>query len=166
MSNLNAILKRHAAIQVVDYAPQYRDAVIAGAYQMHADSPYNIMPLDEDKVIRQLSACGSITPDRYFKLAVRDGMVLGAFYGCVQRTFFCDALRATDLGWWVLRERRGGAAAIVLLNDFVQWSIEQGAMLVMVGQSTGHNIEQTTKLYEHCGFRVVGYNTAKELHHG
>ncbi len=164
--DMSTILKRHSSIKVIPYSDEYRSQVIAGAHQMHEDSPYNIMPMDEEKVIRQLAACGNIVPDRYFRLAVRNGKVLGGFYGAVQRPFFSDVLRATDLGWWVLRERRGSAAAIILLNDFEKWAKEQRAALIMVGQSTGRNIKRTTKLYEHCGFRVIGYNTVKEIDHG
>lgn len=161
--DMSTILKRHSAIKVVPYSDEYRSQVIAGAYEMHEDSIYHDLPLDEDKVIRQLDSCGNLVPDRYFKIAVRNGEVLGGFYGHVRKTFFCDELLAHDLGWWVIRSKRGSAAAIVLLADFEQWAISQGARKVMVGQSTERDIERTTKLYEHCGFRVIGFNTVKDL---
>lgn len=164
--DMHAISTRHAAIQVVDYADIYRDQVIAGAHQMHEDSIYRDLPLDEGKVIRQLAACGNLVPDRYFRLAVRNGEVMGGFYGHVRRTFFCDELLAHDMGWWVLRGKRGSAAAVVLLADFERWAAGQGARKVMVGQSTEINIERTTKFYEHCGFRVIGFNTVKDINHG
>lgn len=160
---LERIQARHATIRVVDYAHEYRDQVLDGAEEMHRNSIYHDLPLDKDKVIRQLSACGDTIPDRYFRLAVRDGKVFGGFYGHVRRTFFCDELLAHDMGWWVMRHARGSAAAILLLADFERWARAQGARKVMVGQSTEINIEATTKLFKHCGFRVIGFNTVRDL---
>ncbi|MDY7579365.1 hypothetical protein RGU70_13685 [Herbaspirillum sp. RTI4] len=157
------IAARHSSIQIVEYSDEYRDQVIAGAHQMHADSIYADLPLDEDKVIRQLAACGNIAPDRFFRLAVRKGEVMGGFYGHYSRAFFCDELLAHDMGWWVLRDKRGTAAAVVLLAAFEVWAKERGAKKVMVGQSTAIDIGRTTKLYRHCGFRVIGFNTVKDI---
>lgn len=161
--DIDRIKQRHAAIEVVAYHDKYRDQVLAGAVQMHEDSIYHDLPLDRDKVIRQLACCGNLVPDRYFRLAVRNGEVLGGFLGHVRKTFFCDELLAHDMGWWVIRSKRGSAAAVLLLADFEQWARYQGACKVMVGQSTARNIERTTKLYEHCGFRVIGFNTVKDI---
>jgi GNAT superfamily N-acetyltransferase len=130
---------------------------------MHEHSVYRDMPLDMDKVFRQLSACGNIVPDRYFSMAVLGDTLLGGFYGHVRRTFFCDELLAHDMGWWVTKTRRGSAAAVLLLADFERWAREQGAKKMMVGQSTAIDIDKTTRLYEHCGFRVIGFNTVKDL---
>ncbi len=162
-ATLERITERHSTIQVIPYDSQYRDQALAIANEMHHDSIYHDLPLDEEKVIRQLAACGNLVPDRYFRLAVRNGEVLGGFFGHVRRTFFCDELLAHDMGWWVKRDKRGSAAAIMLLIDFEKWAIEQGAKKVMVGQSTEINIEATTKLFKHCGFRVIGFNTVKDI---
>ena len=157
------IEQRHSTIQIIPYSNEYRDQALAIADEMHRNSIYHDLPLDEEKVIRQLSACGNIVPDRYFKLAVRNGEVLGGFYGHVRRTFFCDDLLAHDMGWWVKSSKRGSAAAVMLLFDFERWARAQGAKKIMVGQSTALNIERTTKFYENCGFRVIGFNTVKDL---
>lgn len=160
---LDKVAARHVTIKMVPYDHQYRDQTLAIAHEIHAESIYHDLPLDEEKVIRQLACCGGVVPDRYFKLAVRNGEVLGGFFGHYRRTFFCDEILAHDMGWWVRRDKRGSAAAVVMLLDFEQWALEHGAKKVMVGQSTGRNIEVTTKLYEHCGFRVIGYNTVKDI---
>lgn len=157
------VLDRRTSISVVPYSHEYRDQAVEIAHEMHVNSIYGDMPLDEDKVIRQLSACGTVVPDRYFRLAVRSGEVLGGFYGHVRKTFFCDELLAHDMGWWVKQTARGSAAAILLLGDFETWAREQGARKLMVGQSTEINIEATTRLFHHCGFRTIGYNTVKDL---
>ena len=160
---LERALKRPSTISIVPYADAYLAQALEIAHEMHANSIYRDLPLDEAKTITQLSASGVTVPERYFRLAVRSGEVLGGFYGQVSRTFFCDELLAQDLGWWVKKSSRGSAAAVLLLADFESWARAQGARKVMVGQSTELNIETTTKLFKHCGFRVIGVNTVKEL---
>jgi hypothetical protein len=160
---LERIQRRHGSIQIVDFTIEYVDQVVLGAAEMHRNSIYSDMPLDNEKVVRELACCGRTVGDRYFRLAVRDGKVLGGFFGRVFMPFFCDDLVAQDAGWWVLEYARGTAAAILLLVDFEQWAREKGAKKVMVCQTTALEIERTTKLYEHCGFSVIGFNTSKDL---
>jgi hypothetical protein len=153
-----------STIEVREYSNEYRDQAVEIAREMHANSIYKDLPLDEAKTIRQLTASGTpLVPDRYFRIAVRGKELLGGFYGHVRRTFFCDEILAHDLGWWVKQSARGGMAAVLLLKDFEEWARAQGARKIMVGQSTATNIEQTTKLYKHLGFRVIGFNTVKDL---
>jgi hypothetical protein len=152
-------------IQVVEYTPLFQAQAVEIAHEMHAHSTYSHMPLDEAKVIRQLAASGTpLVPDRYFRLAVRNGELLGGFYGIVRRTFFNDEVTAHDLGWWVKGTARGSKAAILLLADFARWAQSCGAQVCMVGQSTGIDIARTARLYEHVGFKIVGFNAAKRLH--
>ena len=157
-------LAEKSSIQVVDYSHEYLEGTLHVAREIHAHSIYANMPLDESKLIRQLAAAGwGMLPDRYFRLAVRNGEVLGGFYGCTLKVFFCDELTAKDMGWWVKETARGGAAAVLLLADFERWAREHGARKCMVGQSGVENIERTRKLFEHCGYALTGYNTSKEL---
>jgi len=157
-------LAERSTIQVVDYSHEYIEGTLEVARQIHAHSIYANMPLDEAKLIRQLSAASwGAVPDRYFRLAVRNGEVLGGFYGFTLRVFFCDELLAKDLGWWVKESARGGAAAVLLLADFERWARAAGARKVGVAQSGVENIERTRKLFQHCGYALTGYNTSKEL---
>lgn len=153
-----------SSIKVIEFDAKYAAGALEIAREIHAHSLYANMPLDEAKVMRQLSAAGgAVVPDRYFRLAVRGDEVLGGFYGAVSKTFFCDELLARDMGWWVKQTARGGAAAVLLLLDFERWARAAGARKCMVGQSGVEDIERTKRLYEHCGFTLTGYNTAKEL---
>lgn len=158
-----AALKRATSIRITPWQERYRDQAMEIGREMHANSIYHDLPFDAAKTARQLAMCGNEVPDRYFRLAVREEEVLGGFYGHVRRTFFCDELLAHDMGWWVKQTARGSMAAILLLSDFEQWAREQGARKVMVGQSTEIAIERTTKLFQHCGFRLIGFNTVKDL---
>ncbi len=157
-------LTRPSSIQVVEWSDDYRDQAVAIAREMLAASPvYSGLPLDEAKLVRQLSAAGKGVSERYFRMAIRGGAVLGGFYGVISSTFFSNELIARDMGWWVKSTARGGMAAVLLLADFERWAHTNGAKKVMVGQSMAINIERTTKLYRHCGFTVIGFNTVKDI---
>lgn len=152
------------AIQIVPYDPRYRDSTLEVAEQIHRTSVYADMPFDRNKLIQQLAVAGTVdNPERFFRLAVRDNQVLGGFYGVVMRVFFSSGLVAKDLGWWVREEARGGRAALLLLRAFEDWARERGAVKIGLGQTGVHDIERTTRLFEHCGYTVVGYNAMKDL---
>lgn len=163
-SEVIARVAERSSIRVIDFDAKYAEQAATIAEEMHRNSIYHDMPLDKPKVMRQLAACGNQVPDRYFRFAVRGDELLGGFYGHHRRTFFCDDILAHDMGWWVKQTARGSAAAILLLADFERWARAAGAKKIMVGQSTEIDIERTTKLFEHCGFRVIGYNTVKDLY--
>jgi GNAT superfamily N-acetyltransferase len=163
---MNAVLNGYferSTIQIVPFSDTYLKDALVVAREIHARSLYRDLPLDEMKLVRQLQSCGHLVPDRYFRLAVRGQRVLGGFYGCVHRVFFCDELMAKDLGWWVREEARGSSAAMRLLMDFEDWARAKGARKVGLGQTGVTDIERTKRLFEHCGYRVTGYNVAKDL---
>jgi hypothetical protein len=159
------ILKRASSIEIVPWHPRYLDQAVHIGREMHELSLYRDMPFDEAKCFQQLSLASELTADRYFRLAVRNGIVLGGFYGAVSRTFFCDEIIAKDMGWWVTKSARGGLAAILMLRDFEIWARSKGARKIIIGQSTGDHVdmEKLAKLYVHCGYRIIGFNAAKDL---
>ena len=151
-------------IQVIPFSLVYLGSTMELGRQIHAHSVYADSHFDEEKLAKQLLWAGTDkSPERYFRIAVRDEIVLGAFYGYVHRVFFSDQLVANDLGWWVRKEMRGGRTALALLLDFEKWAKAQGATRVGLGQTGVEDIERTTQLFEHCGYKVIGYNTMKDL---
>lgn len=150
-------------IQIIKYDDKYRDQVIEIAHQIHQASLYANIIMDEDKLVQELSYASHTHPSGYFRLAVLGDKVYGAFLGMISRGFFCDALIAKDMGWWVKPEHRGSPAALRLLRDFEKWAKEMGATKSMIGQTGVENIDKTTRLFEHCGYEIVGYNTSKDL---
>ena len=149
--------------QIIPYSPEYRQQVLDGAHEMHANSMFRDYAFDDSKLIQQIEAVGTYPDTLRFRLAVKNGTAYGAFYGSISRMFFCDELMARDVGWWVRQDWRGSWAAICLLADFEQWAKERGCKKVMLGQSSGMNIEVTTRLYENCGYRLIGSNTVKSI---
>jgi len=150
-------------IQIIKYDHKYKDQMVEIAHQIHQASLYSEIEMEEDKLLAQLEYASNTHPSGYFRLAVLGDKLYGAFLGMISPGFFCDALIAKDMGWWVKPEHRGSPAAICLLRDFEKWAKEKGASKVMIGQTGVENIEKTTKLFTHCGYKVVGYNTAKDI---
>ena len=164
LPNLDRILAKYDGdIRIVDFAPEYTIGTIEVAWQIHRGSIYRNWPMDTAKLIRQLAAAGGLAPDHYFRLAVRGQEVLGGFFGCTLRVFFCDALAAKDKGWWVKPEARGTHAALLLLADFERWARAQGCQRVGLGQNGIEDIEKTSELFRSAGYAFTGYNVSKEL---
>ena len=148
--------------QLVRYSYAYKEQVLELARQMHEESAaHSGMALDRRKLAERLGAAAE-SSTAYVMLAVRDGTVLGGFLGTITGTFFSDELAAKDLAWFVSKERRGSVAAVTLVRDFERWARAMGAKRIFLGQSTGVDIEKTRALYEHLGYRTVGFNAVKE----
>lgn len=157
------IANTDVANSIIPYAPKWREQVIAGALEMHRDSIFGAYRFDANKLISQIEIAEKFPDTMRFRLAVRGEFAYGAFYGHIQKMFFSDELMARDVGWWVRPEWRGSWAAILLLADFEEWAREKGCKKVMLGQSSGTQIDKTTRLYENCGYHLVGVNTVKDL---
>jgi hypothetical protein len=150
-------------MQVIAYDRKYRAQSIEIAREMVLDSAYGDMPFDGEKVMDQIEGPFSQGKQYFFKIAVLGDEVYGGFLGIIFKSLFCDQLIGKDIGWWVKKSKRGSAAAILLLREFEAWAQNAGAVKLMLGQASGIDIEKTTRLYQHCGYKVVGYNTMKTV---
>lgn len=154
-------------IEIVRYDPSYADQVLEIARDIHSESVYARFPMDEAKLLRQLGASDQLVTDRWFRLAVEEGRVLGAFYGVVFPTFFNAMRIAKDLGQWTRRDGTARNAWGLLVSAFEEWAREQRADVVGLGYSVpGTRIEDMRRIAEYQGFHVVGYNLLKEIQHG
>jgi GNAT superfamily N-acetyltransferase len=96
-------------------------------------------------------------------LAYKDTVCIGFVGAVVTPFFFSDYERATDVGFYVLPEHRGGRAAFKLLHAIEDWSREQGVKELFMGHSVGGKIEEMKKFYIHNGYKIVGFNSMKKL---
>jgi len=158
--DVERIRKRFHDIEIRPYQESARTQLEALAAEMHAESMFSRMELNMDKVIRHWSLQHHM---QCFRVAVRNGVVLGAVYGYATSTFFSDEMFAHVKGIWVKSEHRGSAAFILLLDSFEQWARDQGAILGFLDQTTALDIERSMNLFEGCGYRLIGVNSVKEL---
>lgn len=96
-------------------------------------------------------------------LAYKGDVCIGFVAAIVDSFFFSDYVRATDLGFYILPEHRGGRAAFDLLRAIETWSKEQGVTELYMGHSVGGKIEEMKKFYVHNGYKIGGFNSVKNL---
>lgn len=96
-------------------------------------------------------------------LAYKGDVCIGFVAAIVDSFFFSDYVRATDLGFYILPEHRGGRAAFDLLKAIEAWSKEQGVSELYMGHSVGGKIEEMKKFYIHNGYKIGGFNSVKKL---
>lgn len=150
-------------ISVVPFSVEYTDQVLACGRQMHAESlVHKDMDYDEAKVLRQLRAA-DLDPDLYFRIAVLNGEVLAGLHGMALTIYFGADKVAKDLFLFVKKESRLSRAAFLLVKDFEQWARTRGVSHTMLSQSTGTNIETTTRFYGLMGYEVRGVMAWKKL---
>lgn len=96
-------------------------------------------------------------------LAYRDGVCVGFIGAVIAPFFFSDYERATDVGFYILPEYRGGREAFKLLRAIEDWAREQGVTEMFMGHSVGGKIEEIKKFYVHNGYKIGGFNSMKNL---
>jgi GNAT superfamily N-acetyltransferase len=96
-------------------------------------------------------------------LAYKDGICIGFIGAVIAPFFFSDYERATDVGFYVLPEHRGGRAAFKLLYAIEDWAREQGVKEMFMGHSVGGKIDEMKKFYIHNGYKIGGFNSMKKL---
>lgn len=159
-----ALLERaRTRMNVIPYEKRFEAEVLARAREMHAESVFHRdIPIDEAKLIKQLEAAHTL-PHVYFKICVRGDEVLGGFFGVLSSIYFSKAMVAKDMAWFVKRTARGSAAAVALLADFETWAKSKDVHHIIIGQSTGVQMDATKALYERLGYQALGTNTFKRI---
>jgi GNAT superfamily N-acetyltransferase len=96
-------------------------------------------------------------------LAYKDDICIGFIGALIGPFFFSDYERATDLGFYILPEHRGGRAAFMLLRALENWVKQMGVSELYMGHSVGGKIEEMKKFYIHNGYKIGGFNSVKKL---
>lgn len=96
-------------------------------------------------------------PDRWFlHLAEKDGSIIGMYAGFLTEYYFSKDLMACDLALFVDPTKRGGLAAVKLVQAFEDWAFAHGAKEICPATSTMVAPERTALLYQFLGYEVVG----------
>ena len=132
-----------------------RVALLALAAEMHAESRFSRFAFVPEKVRAMLATL--IVADDGFLWVFDDGDVIGALAATVFEHWFSSDRVAQDVGLFVRPDRRGGAAAAALIDRYIVWAHERGAVDVELGVNTGVRPERTGKLLERLGARLVGW---------
>lgn len=159
----DTIAKARARMTVIPYARHYEAEVLNRAREMHAESVlHRDMLFDEAHLLQQFERAWHDS-HLYFRICVKDDEVLGGFFGGIGPTFFSATLIAKDYAWFVKPSARGSCAAVALLADFEEWAQARGVRHIVIGQSTGVQMQATKMLYERLGYETIGVNTVKRI---
>lgn len=150
-------------ISVVPFSIEYTDQALACARAMHDESLlHRDMDFDDAKMLRQLRS-PEMNPDVYFKIAVLNGEMVGGLHAVALTIYFGANRIAKEIALFVKKEWRLSRAGALLVKDFEQWAAERGASHTMLSQSTGLNIETTSRFYGMLGYKVMGMTAWKKL---
>ena len=96
-------------------------------------------------------------------IAEEDGVPAGMMTGMASHYLFSPYPVAQHDTFFVRPEHRGGRAARMLIDQFVEWATEIDAVRVILGVHTGIAPEKTGRLYRLLGFTEMGGLYFKEI---
>lgn len=128
---------------------------------LHATSSYSRLAFVPEKAAAFLTAL--IEKDGVVFVAEIDGVVVGGMAGGVVDQWFSNDLIAYDFSIFVEPKRRNGLIAMKLMLAFEEWARIKGAKQVHMGIGTDINVEGTSRLYKHMGFRHFGPLFVKDI---
>lgn len=128
-------------------------ALLALGRQMHAEGVFNHFELDEDKVEIVFRHC---IEKAFFAVSESAEGIDGMFAGHIAELWWTRRRCASDAVFFVRPNRRGGIAAVRLIQRFVAWAREQGADVVNISQSSGVRLEEMHRLMTGMSFSYDG----------
>lgn len=132
------------------------EAVVALAAAFHAESPlHSTHPFNEAKV---RALIGAALPDPAWLpvVACDDEGLCGIALVYAMPMFFSEDLQAGDLAFYVTPNRRGGRAAIAMLNHIEEWAQAKSVAVIEFGINTGIRHLQSRSFFAKSGYREVG----------
>jgi len=131
--------------------------------KLHKESNFKELNYDKNKLIALGEAIIANT-NVYYAIVAEDEnkVLLGMFVGVIIEYYFSKDRFASDLLFYVDKNKRGALASLRMLKEFELWAKRKNAKEVRPGTSTGIEIERTRKLYRHLGYEVTG-NTFRKV---
>ena len=98
--------------------------------------------------------------------AFKDDEPIGVILFFINNPWFNNTKKSiSDLVMWVDKEHRGSAAFVKMVLFLEDEAAREGVPFIMLSQSTGIEVEKTTKLFERLGYTITGVLTQKAVHH-
>lgn len=133
-------------------------------YQMHQESPnFRNRKYDRERIWKLLDQ-SLLSPSRVCVLiAKEENTIIGFLVGTMTEQYFSGDLLANDLAMYILPEHRGGRTFFRLLEAFEEWSISNKATAIILGHTTGINLEKSKGLFLKRKYSLMGHIFTKEL---
>lgn len=117
--------------------------------QMHKETKYSKFRLDENKLRSTLE---HLIEKKQFIRVSDDAIMIGV----IEETFFGPDLIANDVLLYVSEKKRGLGIAESLIEEFKRWSIGNGAVSCIIGQTTGVYKNQFKALMRKVDAKQIG----------
>lgn len=122
---------------------------------MHAESPvFRGLRFSAERLAVSIGRV--IELGGFAKVVEIDGEIVGGMLALAVQHYASADLVASDLALFVAPQHRGGLAGPRLLNAFAHWARDVGAVLTMLGITTGVEPEKTEALCLRLGWERVG----------
>lgn len=125
--------------------------------RMHEESRYACFPMNTEKVMKHLRLF--IDTPRAIVL-VHGDPIHSMFIGFIQAFWWGDVLESFDLVLYVSPEKRGGLAAVRLIEEYKRIAKERGVADVRISTGTGVAPEKTSEFYQRVGFEPMLFGFA------
>jgi GNAT superfamily N-acetyltransferase len=143
---------------IVKATQEHFEQLFALIEQMVAESVFSFAPPSREKIKALMNY-----PKSAAFLAFKNDQCIGFVGAVIAPFFFSDYEKASDVGFYILPEHRGGSTASRLLQAIENWAKENGAKEIFMGHSVGGKIEEMKKFYIHNGYKIGGFNSMKRF---
>lgn len=125
--------------------------------KMHEESRYARFALNTEKVVHHFKLF--IETQRAIVL-VHGDPIYSMFVGFIQPFWWGDELESFDLLLYVSPEKRGGPAAVRLVEEYKRIAKEKGVSDVRISTGTGIKPGKTSEFYQRVGFEPMLFGFA------
>ncbi len=132
-------------------------AILPMLRQLHLESVFRDVPLDETKLSKFLMQC--LDRQNHACVLLHESAPLqigGILIGYCEPYWFSPQMGARDLVLYVRPERRGSLIAYRLWSKFKLWATEVGAHVLWMGTASGIAPQLSRKFYLGLGMQEVG----------
>ena len=129
---------------------------------MHKQGSFKKIRYDKDKLFQVALSSINSNDKAWFVAEDEDGYI-GMMGGFIGTFYFSHEKFAADYLIYIPENKRGGKAAIKLLNAFEEWAKEKGVSEIRVGTANGTKPKAVRKFYEWRKYDFIGYLLRKEL---
>lgn len=126
----------------------------------HPESVFRHLAIDEAKFAANMNQIIQDTSGASCFLIAdgEDGIVRGVLVGQIDTYYFSRDPVAKLVFYWMHPDHRHGPDSIKLMMAFRQWAENRHAKEMMIGVTSGENIEVTDRMFKKMGARPIGGN--------
>jgi hypothetical protein len=133
------------------------DSLIELGRKMHLESSYSKLGFSPDRVLETFRWYLE-DPMKACFLAKQGDDPVGMYAGYMVQYYFSDEWVASDLAWFVVKEKRGTRVGLKLLDLFERWALDNHASEVRLGISTDIKPDAFDSLMKKRKYSRVGAN--------